>query len=252
MGDEESGGKLRADLVETQRAGFAVEGYGAPDMQGTVALKNLSGKGAQAQLQHIAVGRLGIDAVKPLHIDIHLPHRGDYFAHTLGVQIHPVGHIEVEFQQVDAHRQQRPQAPAARNLRAVEVAERDAGEEVEAVDGLDGHLIRRGGEPFGIEVGHHVAAPIERIVAIDRHPKPARIRCEQADVFEIIGAEDVDGRLACLDRHEKLVAAPLPRDLEGLAALECHLFGYAGVIPFCDLYAPEGTFELALQLREIP
>ena len=137
-------------------------------------------------------------------------------------------------------------------MRPVEVPERDARKKVEPVDGLDRHLVRWSREALRVEVGHDVAAPIERPVAHDRHAEAARVGGEQADILEIFGTEDVDRSFRCLDRHEELVAAALPGYFERLVTLEAHLFGRAGIVPLRDLHPPEGTFELALQFRIIP
>lgn len=206
----------------------------------------------QAQLQHVAVRRFVVDAVKAIHIDVDLPERRARFDHALGIQIHPVRDVEIQLQQVEAHLQQRPQTPPACDVRSVEIHEGDARKQVEPVNGLDRHLIRRCGEALRVEVGNDVAAPIERPVAHDRHAEAARIGGEQADVLEVFGTEDIDRSFRCLDRHEEFAAAALPCYFEGLATLEPHLFGRAGIVPLGDLHPPERTLELALQFRIIP
>ena len=246
------GGEFRTDFVKAQRARLAVERDRAADMERTVALEDLPGEGTQAQLQHIAVRRFVVDAVKAIHIDVDLPERRARFDHAFGVQIHPVRDVELQFQQVEAHLQQRPQTPPTCDMRTVEVHERYARKQVEPVDGLDRHLIRRCGEALRVEVGNDVAAPIERPVAHDRHAEAARVGGEQADVLEVFSAEDIDRSFRCLDRDEELVAAALPGYFERLAALEVHLFGRAGIVPLGNLHLPERTLELALQFRIIP
>ena len=250
--NEVPGGEFRTDFVKAQRARLAVERDRAADMERTVALENLPGEGTQAQLQHVAVRRFVVDTVKAIHIDINLPERRARLDHALGVQIHPVRDVELQFQQVEAHLQQRPQTPPACDMRPVEVREGDARKQVEPVDGLDRHFIRRRGEALRVEVGHDVATPIERPVAHDRHAEAARVRGEQADILEIFGTEDIDRSFRCLDRHEEFVTAALPGYFEGLAAFEAHLFGRTGIVPLGYLHPPERTLELALQFRIIP
>ncbi|MDD3039510.1 hypothetical protein [Bacteroides sp.] len=72
-GNDPSDRKLFTNTIKTHRTGIVVERNGPANMQCSVALKNLSGKGSQAKLQHVPIGGVGIDGIKPLHINIDLP-----------------------------------------------------------------------------------------------------------------------------------------------------------------------------------
>ena len=96
--DDPSYGILRADTVETHRTLRAIERHGTADMQRTVRLKDLPGERTQAKFKNVAVGGLFIDIVEPFEVEVGLTQRRDVLVHALGMQIHPVRHIEIEFQ----------------------------------------------------------------------------------------------------------------------------------------------------------
>ena len=97
------------DPVKTHRTRGLVERHRPTNMQRSVALENLPRKRPQTKLQHILVGRILIDEVEPCKVDIGLPERGLIVPHSLGIQVHPIGYIDLQLQQVYAGREQCPQ-----------------------------------------------------------------------------------------------------------------------------------------------
>ena len=220
-------------------------------MQAASALEDLPGEGPQAQLQGISVGGLLVHVVQTRHVDIDLTQGREALAHPLGIEVHPIGDVQVQLQQGEAASEEVPQAEPAGELGEVRVEQRDVTEEIEAVHRLDAHLVGRRSERLAVEVGHHEATPIEDGVAVDGDTPLARIAGEETDEVEVVVAHHVDGGLRCLHRDVELITPVLPRDREGRASGELHLLAGAAVAPLGYLHAPENALVLRAQLSKV-
>ena len=249
--DDPSHGIFRTDTVETHRTLRAIERHGAADMQRTVRLKDLPGERPQAKLKNVAVGGLFIDIVEPFEVEVGLTQRRDVLVHALGMQIHPVRHVEIEFQQIGTGTEQLPQRASTRRADAHKVAERDARKQVESIDGLNRDGIGRRCKGLGVEIGGDVTPPIQLPAAENGDPELPRVGGEEREVAEVFAAEDVDGCLRRLDRNVELVAALLPGDLQRCAAIESHLLGRTRKSALGNLHAPQYALVPRPQLRPV-
>ncbi len=161
------------------------------------------------------------------------------------MQIHPVRHVEIEFQQIGTGAEQLPQRASTRRADAHKVAERDARKQVESIDGFNRDGIGRRCKGLGVEIGGDVTPPIKLPAAEDGDPKLPRVGGEEREVAEVFAAEDVDGCLRRLDRNVELVAALLPGDLQRCAAIESHLLGRTRKCSSAQYFTPNSAIPIS-------